>query len=94
MHAHANVLRNNNEEMVRAQANICCTNESRQSLHGVSYVMMAVMAMYDGGDHVWAGNDGHNSGAVSMPVSLRFHLKQRKLTFIVTNYQSSPILLQ
>ena len=66
------------EKMVRAQANIC-TNESRQGLHRVSYVMMAVTM----------------SGLVMMgitppvqAVSLWFHLKQRKLTFIVTNYRA------
>ena len=60
--------------------NICCTNESRQSLHRVSYVMKAVSM----------------SGLVmmgiklrlSLAVSLGFHLKQWKLTFIVTNYKN------
>ena len=43
---------------------------------------------YDVGDHVWAGNDGHNSPCPVQAASFWFHLKQRKLTFIVTNYRA------
>ena len=78
-HAHASVFRNIKEKMARAHENVCRTNESRQSLHRVSYVMMSVTM----------------SGLVMMGItppvqaaSFWFHLKQRKLTFIVTNYRA------